>query len=643
MNTLLLLTLRKARALENFKWDIRVELSREVFKALHRIQSLQHLHLRMQAGESIHQIAPPLPSSTTATSAPPSPYLPTPPPLSHHNAIVFIPPLPISYTPIFATAPKPAAGKGFAKNNKNAPNSSPASATLSNFHDLRSLSILDMDSHEYLEEIKTCLENSSSTLTTLKLSFSDALATKARKPPPEIHSDDESDIEDEFGQLVPPPGVVDPNAPTKALKAQEEKKRQEVALEQIFGGEPSVSKLSIITDSLLPKEKEEKKEVDVTSKHVKTFVDFYSKFMAQVRPGQQETPEVKKAVELVEKATRLYFDAAQAAGDGTPKTPELGVDHLSPSTGPAIEDPTIQDEVVMSGGVASEDAPGLFDQPKVRHIASTTDPGVSKPEDIDIEAPEIDVLALDAESTIDGAQSTSSTTIAESGQVSSAPDTSEESSRFLPQQQGKNCVSAIDNFGELNSGNSDGVKPLADTDVAGDRRSRSTYIRKTRGLTLRELSIYQIPIKTSVLSKAIDLSVLQNISLLSVGPQNSLWSHLEKENKQSPLLLRRIHTDNVTMPFLNLVSQLEKLEELYMLERLPKRGFESSTPKTLVTTEHIRKAVLKKHVGKLKVLAIRNDATTEWDLNTKSVMLLCQKAEKLEELTAGFSNKAMVS
>ena len=169
----------------------------------------------------------------------------------------------------------------------------------------------------------------------------------------------------------------------------------------------------------------------------------------------------------------------------------------------------------------------------------------------------------------------------------------------------------------------------------------SEYIRETRGLTLATLSIYLVPAKASIISKSIDLSVLQNITLLSVGSQTSLWNHLEKENKVKPLAIRKIHTDNVTLPFLNLVSQLQNLEELYMLERLAKRG--EVAVKTTVTMDQIRKAVLKKHASTLKVLMVRNDATHEWDFNVKAVMLLCQRAVKLEELTATFVSKAFVS
>jgi hypothetical protein len=40
---------------------------------------------------------------------------------------------------------------------------------------------------------------------------------------------------------VPPPGAADPNGPTKILKAQEEKKRQENFLSKIFGLDKAVS------------------------------------------------------------------------------------------------------------------------------------------------------------------------------------------------------------------------------------------------------------------------------------------------------------------------------------------------------------------------------------------------------------------
>jgi hypothetical protein len=167
------------------------------------------------------------------------------------------------------------------------------------------------------------------------------------------------------------------------------------------------------------------------------------------------------------------------------------------------------------------------------------------------------------------------------------------------------------------------------------------YVRSTRGLTLTTLAIYLIPIKASILSRAIDLSVLQDITLLNVGPQIPFWNLLARENKNTPLAVRKIFTDNVTLPLLAFVSQLEVMSELFLLERTSKTRVESTAAKTTVTIEQIRKIVLKKHASTLKVLVVRNDAGTEWDFNVKTVMLLCQRAKNLEELACSFGIRTM--
>lgn len=169
----------------------------------------------------------------------------------------------------------------------------------------------------------------------------------------------------------------------------------------------------------------------------------------------------------------------------------------------------------------------------------------------------------------------------------------------------------------------------------------SEYIRNTRGLALRTLSIYLIPIKASVLSKAIDINVLKRITLLNVGPQVPFWNLLAKENKVSPLPLRKIHTDNVLLPFLTFVSQLESLVELFLLERSAKCPEYSFAPKTNVTIDQIRKLVLKKHVGTLKKLMIKNENDYSWDANEQVIKLLCKRGKSLEELAVSFGVRAV--
>jgi hypothetical protein len=170
----------------------------------------------------------------------------------------------------------------------------------------------------------------------------------------------------------------------------------------------------------------------------------------------------------------------------------------------------------------------------------------------------------------------------------------------------------------------------------------SEYVRSTRGLGLRTLAIYLIPIKASVLSKAIDISVLKRITLLNVGPQAPFWILLAKENKISPLSLQKIHTDNVTPHFLDLASQLDTLKELFMLERNSKVPEYSFAPKTTVTIDQIRKLVLKKHVGTLQKLLIKNENDYTWDANEQVIKLLCKRGKLLEELAVSFGVRAVV-
>jgi hypothetical protein len=168
------------------------------------------------------------------------------------------------------------------------------------------------------------------------------------------------------------------------------------------------------------------------------------------------------------------------------------------------------------------------------------------------------------------------------------------------------------------------------------------YVRTTRGLTLNSLAIYLIPVRAVVLSTAIDLHVLQSITLLNVGPQIGIWNLLYRENKIFPLPLKKIYTDNVTVPFLQCAAELDCITELLLLEK-QKGRVESTAAKTTVTMEQIRKAILKKHAPTLKVLMIKHDSANDWDLNIKTTLLLCHRAKALEELSVSFGVKTMVN
>jgi len=117
---------------------------------------------------------------------------------------------------------------------------------------------------------------------------------------------------------------------------------------------------------------------------------------------------------------------------------------------------------------------------------------------------------------------------------------------------------------------------------------------------------------------------------------------MARELKLAPFSLHKIHTDNVTLPFLAFVSQLDHVTELLLMERTQKARVESTTAKTTVTMDQIRRIVLKKHAATLKVLMLRNEAGMDWDLNAKTVMLLCHRAKLLEELAVSCSAKIIV-
>lgn len=187
------------------------------------------------------------------------------------------------------------------------------------------------------------------------------------------------------------------------------------------------------------------------------------------------------------------------------------------------------------------------------------------------------------------------------------------------------------------------AKRTIEDDEAGRKKLMSAYVKETRGLGLVSLKLHLIPVRASVLNSALDLHVLQTLTLLNVGNQVPLWTLLSKENKVQPLGLRNISTDHVSPALIKCVSQLDKLYELLLIERNRRHHPATFLPWTTVTINDIRKQVLKKHLPTLKRLMLRNDASSDWDLDAKTIMLLCTRGTGLEELSAGFHMRGVVS
>lgn len=169
------------------------------------------------------------------------------------------------------------------------------------------------------------------------------------------------------------------------------------------------------------------------------------------------------------------------------------------------------------------------------------------------------------------------------------------------------------------------------------------YARETRGIALKSLSIHLIPLKASVIGRAIDLRTLTRITLLNVGNQAPVWNLMAKENAVQSLPLCKIYTDNVSSSFLHLVSQLETVQELFLLERSAKHKPESFAAKTEITLNQIRRAVLKKHMSTMKRLMIKNQNETKdsWDMDEKCMQLICKRGKQLEELAVATGIRAI--
>ncbi|KAH8680937.1 hypothetical protein BX600DRAFT_7847 [Xylariales sp. PMI_506] len=715
MNTLLLLTLRKAKHLDTFKWNIRVELSRPVYKALHQIKTLKNLHVRMQSGPSLYEKPPSLPyySSTPATSAAPLPWSDVPalpPPTASFQTSIFQPPPASSFYSIsapsapalpFGTSPG-LGGLPVSSYNKllprgklsmrDTPTDEPP--TISGFKNLERLSVLDIDSLDIIPEIQACVRNSGSTLKKLKLSFSDSLGMQARKPCLDVDPN-ESD-EDEF-QVPMNTHFDDGSGPAKAFRAKEERKAQESVLSRIFGIEPLVIKRSMLSKRHQKKDTQDQPLED----RKKEFLAALQKVSTILSDGIQFSPDEsqKGILDIILKASRLYVEDVE-------KELASKVSGVAKVAEPSDEASSHAEHVgEVAAGSDDEGDTTISEQQSTEVVLFTDNPNHAEGRSNDLNPDDIDIIASDDEQIEKNddatsqrddvsAASTSVPTPAATSPTDGSPSKSSSAAPSIaaaqaarPNHAGDADAPGTDNHsvdqddqGSMgNDESSDLVKAtekkleslhLTEQDIQhqinvveaeiedaeeGDtlpaldgsqedediQRQASDYARGTRGISLQSLSIHLIPVKASVLGRSIDLRTLTRISLLNVGNQAPIWSLMSKENRLQPLVLRKIFTDNVSTPFLHLVSQLERVEELFMLERSPKYKPESFAPSTTVTLDHIRRAILKKHMHTMERLMIKNQADASWDLDEKTTQLVCKRGKVLEELAVNMGIRAI--
>lgn len=560
--------------------------------------------------------------------------------------------------------------------------------TLSGFKKLRSLAVLDIDTLDVVTELKSCVRNSAGSLVKLKLSFSDSLAMQARKPPPDMDPE-YSDPEDEF-QVVPvqPAGPSyndEVSGPARAFRAQEERKSQEAVLGRIFDVEPYILKKA----HKKPRDKDASNE-ESSANPSRDFIEAIklvsAKLSKNVHGTSDFTTAQQEVLNMIEAAARKYV----ASDDAKPNDKKIATSNAEASTSQ-----TKQEVKVEEPATEAEPSVSLFDQPS----PSRTKEGQkdADPDDFNIEDPEeeLSIEPQDSQTNDPPTPAPEPTTAADSPMSQNldkaATTLAAQKVNFLI------LVEKLDDFKKrANSLFKDDCEPMAadgrgalehaeeiiniTQDIQELRREMQTvvdevrdveavvgardaekqapagalvdpevqnqkmsdYLRTTRGLALQSLSVHLIPVKASVLSRAIDLRMLRRLTLLNVGPQAAIWTHLQKENKESPLPLRKIYTDNVTQAFLTCVSQLEEVHELFLLERDNKYKPEPFAPKTIITIEQIRRIVLKKHMPTLKRLMIKHQSDTAWDMNEKTVMLICKRGKNLQELACNMGIKVVV-
>lgn len=181
------------------------------------------------------------------------------------------------------------------------------------------------------------------------------------------------------------------------------------------------------------------------------------------------------------------------------------------------------------------------------------------------------------------------------------------------------------------------------SDKTADEEMRD-YIRATHGLQLEELSLYLIPLKASILARALDLNILKRITLLSVGSQDPFWILLGKlQNRSANISFESIHMDNVSIAFLEFLKTFEGLMELFLLERKILSDGDGGATKTAVGITPIRKIALRKHIKTLKRMQIRNENDDSWDLDASFIRFLSTKGAGLVELAISLNMKHFVS
>lgn len=622
-NTLLFLTLKKAHFLESFRWNVRIELSRTVYRRLRELKSLRALHIRMQAGDSYYSRPPPLPISFHQHHSPPSPVYGH----SHWSSTAFQPiqssmasAHPISH---HVSQNQPHTRSRSVSKNR-VPKQPQEAARLSGFRNLTYLAVLDIDDMNLVTEIADSVKHSHSTLTELKLSLSRALASQARRASHESDAEESTD-EDFPDALNAQHPNFGPPEPVRNFRAQEEWKRQELLLGKMLGVEPSLQKrpqMKLDASNTKAGEPTTDKAPAVApgQEFISSLTGISTKLLTLLNGTKEFSATHQEILNTIEHAARKYVESGeipswkqnQEADNRATGEEDSQAQHASTSAAANLE--TVGNsgtEVPAETSNTLPTRPKLGDVPLADFSIKNNDPG--------------------GETSLDTAQ-LRNTAGPRDGLASGEPSSSR-TTHFLSVEDlsRRRCDDASSSRGMF------GGKAATSTETQMD-----DYIRSTRGLSLEVLKIDLLPTKASVLCRALNLGALKEITLLNVGSQAPIWTALAKENASKPLPLRSIFTDNVSNTFLTFVSRLEELDELFLLERSVDHIPASFTPRASVTIDQIRRLVLKKHIHTLKRLMIKDESKeANWDANEKTMVMICNQGRQLEELAISMNRNAV--
>ncbi|OAR01338.1 hypothetical protein LLEC1_04589 [Akanthomyces lecanii] len=626
-NTLLFLTLKKAHFLESFRWNVRVELSRPVYRRLRELKSLRTLHIRMQAGDSYYSRPPPLPISFHQHQSPPSPIYGH----SHWSSTTY-PPIQSSMASPHPISQNLSQNQPHTRSRSTSKNRVPKqpqdAARLSGFSNLKSLAVLDIDDVNLVAEIADSVKNSHSTLKELELSLSRALASQARKASHESDAEEPTD-EDYPGATNNLHPSFAPAEPVRNFRAQEEWKKQEALLGKILGVEPSLQKkpqMKLDASNVKAGEPatDNPPEMAPGEEFITSLKGISSKLLTLQNNFTEFSASHQDILNTIVQAARKYVDSDMPSwnqNEDAEKQPDGGDDiHEGHSSSPPVS-VSVTPSPETSGSASAVTSLEDLNTIPVRQKPGNTSSAEST-----------------AKSTV-----TAEELARDNGQLRHTVGPGDFQSAAEPSVPRANTCLSVDDPARRRRGDASSLRDSCGKSVPASKENQmDDYIRSTRGLAIEVLRIDLLPTKASVLCRALNLGALKELTLLNVGSQAPIWTALAKENAAKPLSLRNIFTDNVSTAFLNFASRLEELHELFLLERNVDHLPASFTPRASVTIDQIRRLVLKKHIRTLKRLMIKDESKeANWDANEKTMMTICVQGSNLEELAVSMNRNAV--